>query len=91
MLTIAIHFFTVVLNELLQTQKDVYVTYEYLDSDNFFMTISNCPSNNSNITIEMNNLQNMLSQFQNIAGITVTLDIDVNICAFILYVIMIRV
>lgn len=84
MLTITIYFIIVVLNELLLTQKDIYVTYQYLNTDNFFLTISNCVTNNKNITEEMNNLQAFLGQYQNIAGLTVPLDITVNIYYFTL-------
>lgn len=77
-----------VLNELLQTEKDIYVSYEYIDIDNFFSTISDSPANNTNIITERNNLQAFLKPFQLVAGITVILDVTVNIHYFILNYVM---
>lgn len=84
MLTITIYIITVVLNQLLLTEKDIYVSYQYIDTDNFFLTISNCVTNNKNITKEMNNLQAFLDQYKNLAGLTLALDITVNIYYFTL-------
>lgn len=79
MLTITIYIIIVVLNELLLTQKDVYVSYYYLNTDSFYLNINNFVTNNENITQEMNNLQAFIGQYQSIAGLTITLDIKVNI------------
>lgn len=68
----------VVLNDLLQTKKDIYVTYQYLDVNNFFQTIDNCQPNNTSIYNEMENLKSFLGDYQNIAGLTVTPNININ-------------
>lgn len=69
------------LNELLQSEKDKYVIYEHYDVDHFFQTID--PSNISNVNTEMQNLQAFLDNHKGITGLTVKPDIQVSIQLFV--------